>query len=213
MTYLKSITLQNFKSIFDLSHFDLNPGINILIGKNGAGKSNFIDFFKVIQKYSWNTLNEYVIKMGGATTFLFQGGERSSDINVKLELNNSIKNQTFKIKLISIFNNIFMQFPEYILSKTQQGQITPQDSEHRPSIEHNTQDESFINDTIRSWRIYHFRNTSTFSPLRHEASVYNNKEFLPDGSNLSAYLLTIKNNHNDIYQRIRQLISYYDARI
>ena len=40
---IKSIRIQNFKSIRD-SGVELRP-INMLIGANGAGKSNFISFF------------------------------------------------------------------------------------------------------------------------------------------------------------------------
>ena len=45
--YIKSAILKGFKSIEDLS-IDLKPGINILIGKNGAGKSNFLGFLKAV---------------------------------------------------------------------------------------------------------------------------------------------------------------------
>ncbi|HWW42268.1 MAG TPA: AAA family ATPase [Pedobacter sp.] len=42
---LKSIHLKGFKSIEDLS-VDVKPGLNILIGKNGSGKSNFLEFLE-----------------------------------------------------------------------------------------------------------------------------------------------------------------------
>ncbi|WP_184550616.1 AAA family ATPase [Mucilaginibacter sp. FT3.2] len=41
--YLNSVHLKGFKSIEDLT-IDLKKGLNILIGKNGSGKSNFMDF-------------------------------------------------------------------------------------------------------------------------------------------------------------------------
>lgn len=40
---IKNVRVQNFKSIEDLS-VRLNNGLNILIGDNGAGKSNFLEF-------------------------------------------------------------------------------------------------------------------------------------------------------------------------
>lgn len=45
--YIKSVILRGFKSIEDLTT-DLEPGLNILIGKNGAGKSNFLSFLKTV---------------------------------------------------------------------------------------------------------------------------------------------------------------------
>jgi len=41
--YLDSVHLKGFKSIEDLS-IDFKKGLNILIGKNGSGKSNFLEF-------------------------------------------------------------------------------------------------------------------------------------------------------------------------
>jgi AAA15 family ATPase/GTPase len=41
---LESISIQGFKSIRDLDAFKFNH-INVLIGSNGAGKSNFVSFF------------------------------------------------------------------------------------------------------------------------------------------------------------------------
>ena len=39
------ITLRGFKSIESLENFDLHK-LNVLIGANGAGKSNFVDYFQ-----------------------------------------------------------------------------------------------------------------------------------------------------------------------
>lgn len=47
--YIKNVILKGFKSIEDLS-IDLKPGLNILIGKNGAGKSNFLEFIKNVMQ-------------------------------------------------------------------------------------------------------------------------------------------------------------------
>lgn len=41
MAQLRSLTVRGFKSIRELEDFELR-GLNVLIGANGAGKSNFI---------------------------------------------------------------------------------------------------------------------------------------------------------------------------
>jgi AAA15 family ATPase/GTPase len=44
--FLSDIHLVNFKSIYDL-HVEVKRGLNILIGKNGSGKSNFLEAISV----------------------------------------------------------------------------------------------------------------------------------------------------------------------
>ena len=45
---LNTLTIKGFKSIRALENFQLN-NLNVLIGGNGAGKSNFIDFFRLLR--------------------------------------------------------------------------------------------------------------------------------------------------------------------
>lgn len=47
MSTLKSLTVSGYKSIKELHDFKLN-NLNVLIGANGAGKSNFISVFHLL---------------------------------------------------------------------------------------------------------------------------------------------------------------------
>jgi predicted ATPase len=69
---IDKITLKGFKSIRELEDFPLR-NLNILIGANGAGKSNFIDFFRLLRAMADEDLQGYVLKHGGADGFLFLG--------------------------------------------------------------------------------------------------------------------------------------------
>jgi len=44
-TFLQHVSLKNYKSIKDVE-IDFKPGLNIIIGKNSSGKTNFIDIMK-----------------------------------------------------------------------------------------------------------------------------------------------------------------------
>ena len=45
--HINSINIKNFKSYLDENVLDLNPGINIFVGKNGHGKSNFFQGIRI----------------------------------------------------------------------------------------------------------------------------------------------------------------------
>ncbi len=48
MTALSAITIKGFRSIGSVEDLAIRP-INVLIGANGAGKSNFLGVFKLLQ--------------------------------------------------------------------------------------------------------------------------------------------------------------------
>jgi len=80
---IDKITLKGFKSIRDLEEFPLR-NLNILIGANGAGKSNFVSFFTFLQEAMEGRLGLYVAKKGGADDHLFLGPKITSQINAYL---------------------------------------------------------------------------------------------------------------------------------
>ena len=47
MSQLKTLTVRGFKSIQELNEFRFR-NLNLLIGANGAGKSNFISLFRML---------------------------------------------------------------------------------------------------------------------------------------------------------------------
>ena len=46
---IKRLTIEGFKSIRKLEGFELRS-LNVLIGANGAGKSNFVEFFRLLRE-------------------------------------------------------------------------------------------------------------------------------------------------------------------
>ena len=56
---IHSLKIQNFKSIKATDDIRIMP-LNILIGSNGSGKSNFISFFKLIQSIGEGRLQHFI---------------------------------------------------------------------------------------------------------------------------------------------------------
>src|SRR5258707_14123551 len=65
MAKLDKLTVRGFKSIENLDDFKLES-LNVLIGANGAGKSNFVEFFRVLRAMVEQRFQLYVGKNGPA---------------------------------------------------------------------------------------------------------------------------------------------------
>ena len=70
---MDKIEIKGYKSFRNLT-LDLLP-INILIGSNGSGKSNFLSFFEFLNRLYEQKLTEYVALNGGIDKYFFQGSK------------------------------------------------------------------------------------------------------------------------------------------
>jgi len=76
---LDKVTIQGFKSIHNLNEFPLNK-LNVLVGANGAGKSNFVDFFRMLRAMAERGLATFVLAHGKADAFLFNGPKVTREV-------------------------------------------------------------------------------------------------------------------------------------
>lgn len=75
---LKSIKIQGFKSIPFQHPLELMFGdINILLGANGAGKSNIISFFKMLGFMMSGSLQRFIAESGTNQKFLYYGSKKT----------------------------------------------------------------------------------------------------------------------------------------
>ena len=83
-TTLNKIQIKGFKSIKEMD-IVLKP-INIIVGQNGAGKSNFIKIFELLNNIYSENLQKYLLSEGRADRFLFFGSKVTQEINIVLTL-------------------------------------------------------------------------------------------------------------------------------
>src|SRR5215213_2784721 len=83
MRQLDYVKIEGFKSIRSVE-MDLRL-LNVLIGANGAGKSNFISLFKLLHELVEERLQSYVGRSGGADALLYLGRKHTSVINIELK--------------------------------------------------------------------------------------------------------------------------------
>ena len=78
---IETIKIEGFKSIKSME-LELRP-INVFIGSNGSGKSNFISFFKMINALFYRQLQRFVIEEK-ADNLLYFGRKTTENLYGKL---------------------------------------------------------------------------------------------------------------------------------
>ena len=79
MARLDSLSVRGFKSIREMDSLPLTK-LNLLIGANGSGKSNFLELFKLLRAsmrlplpgFKETDLKKYVLDSGVAADFLYK---------------------------------------------------------------------------------------------------------------------------------------------
>lgn len=210
---IEKIKIHNYKSIRELD-LDLKP-INILIGSNGAGKSNFISFFKLVNQMHEGRLNEFVAKYG-VESLLYFGRKESDNLYGLLDFNNvnaysfklipSIRDQftfLFEQSFFNGYENKDKDYPKnwYQVSYGSTGQEESQ-------LSHSTARTAFhIKKQIKSFKVYHFHDTSENSKMKQPSRIDDNEFLREDASNLAAYLYLLQEKHPKTLRRIERTVS------
>src|SRR5690606_23427968 len=85
---LDRLSINGFKSIRKLDGLELGA-LNLLVGANGAGKSNFVDFFRMLRAMAEGGLEAFVTRSGGADGFFYLGPKETPVIEARLFFGNN----------------------------------------------------------------------------------------------------------------------------
>jgi predicted ATPase len=205
---IDKIEVQGFKSIANLK-LDIKD-INVLIGGNGSGKSNFIGVFKFLREITEGRLETSVKTSGGADSILHFGSKHTSEASFHVYLNDKV--DQYKILLSPTVEDGLVPVSEtaYYWNKSYpqpyaEG-LSSAGSEAAISSKGSASVKAHVRDALQSWRVYHFHDTSDTSPLKKTSKVDDNRFFRADGSNLPAFLYLLKNKHEEEYRLVRNTI-------
>ncbi|MCP4129573.1 MAG: AAA family ATPase [bacterium] len=190
---MDGISIRGYKSIRSLERLPLES-LNILIGANGAGKSNFISIFSLLQKIiegNQRVSGEFYIKL-----WFGENGYECSLIPAADD------------RLIFAEENILFNDRSQKLGSGHKESLLPESSASEKGIT------SHVLEAIKGWRVYHFHDTSDSAKMKQINDIHDNIFLKPHASNLAAFLYLLKETekeyYNNIVDTIKMVIPFFD---
>ena len=223
MSKLNSATIRGYRSIEDAT-LELRP-LNVLIGANGAGKSNLVAFFKMMNELMAGRLQQYVASTGHATSNLHFGSRVTLHMEAELEFETDSKVvDTYRIRLCHVAGDSLV-FAEECLSFRKPGFASPREEQlgtgHKESLIGSTaQGDAPAAKTagvfwylLTRCRVYHFHDTGPTSRVRSYCYTGDNRWLMPDAGNLAAVLYRIRSDnpgtYHGIVETVRQVAPFF----
>ncbi|MFA5669243.1 MAG: AAA family ATPase [Balneolaceae bacterium] len=199
---LQNIKIEGYKSIKKMD-LKLSP-INILIGSNGVGKSNFISFFKLVNNIYEQRLQQYSLK-SGVDNLLHYGRKNTNEIKGYLNFGNN----AYEFNLLPTDEGAFFIGREDSLLnyQTQYSKTFYDENIKESQIKgSSTQRNKYLSEHLESYKIYHFHDTSSAAPLRKSANINDNRLLRAEGDNLPAFLYYLQEKHPKHFKIIEMVI-------
>jgi predicted ATPase len=210
---IKKLTIEGFKSIRKLEDFELRS-LNVLIGANGAGKTNFVGFFRLLRELIEQRLQLGVATGGGADLFLHLGPKTTKEIVAKLFFGVN----GYEFRLVPTADNRLV-FQEESTVYFRDGTVYPKvlgrghweaklkDVKNSPgSMGAKHGPSHYVFDAVSNWVVYHFHDTSETAGVRRQGAINDNEFLRHDASNLSAFLYRVQQTNALAYAKIRDIV-------
>ncbi|MER1204178.1 AAA family ATPase [Pseudomonas aeruginosa] len=207
---ISQLTIKGFKSIRDLEGLRLH-GLNVLIGANGVGKSNFVDYFRMLGEMVEGRLQPWVTRQGGADRILSYGIKETERVQsfVGFGLNGYLfeLEPTVEGDFSFASEKLFFDGPFYGKKWISMG------GGHKEALLKQRYEKSkqgseadYCYSSIAHWKVFHFHDTSETAGVKRWGAVQDNDYLRPDASNLAAYLYRLSEQHPQVLEQIRRTV-------
>ena len=216
MSKLDSVSIRGYRSIKEAT-LKLRP-VNVLIGANGAGKSNLVSFFKMMNELMAGRLQIHVGSTGRATSNLYFGPKVTPQLEAELEFETDTGYvDVYRMRLAHAAGD-FLIFTEECLSFHRAGFASAKEVQLGPGHTETLIGSTAAGDSpvakiarvfrhlLVNCRVFHFHDTSPASRVRNSGYVGHNKPLMPDAGNLAAVLYRLKLEEPVAYRRIVETI-------
>ena len=197
MHRLDRIRIAGFKSIRDQT-LDLQP-LNVLIGANGAGKSNFIEVFRLLHEMVSQNLQLFVARSGGADRLLHFGSKVTEEILVHLQFGSN----AYRCQLVPAVDGALVFADERVIFENpgddRAYDVSLGAGGHRESLLKEEIEEPWkasippdVASALWDLKVYHFHDTSSSARVKQIGDVDDNVALRPDAGNLAAFLYRLQ---------------------
>lgn len=213
MARLTKIGVGGYKSIRDLQSLEIHP-LNVLIGANGAGKSNLLSYLRLLRAFSRQKLQDFIGQAGGPDSLLYYGMKQTPEMWGHLETIGKTGKSRHFFRLGSAANDTLVFRHETIERRFIAGgdeRTISLGSGHRES---SLPEDADPHSAISGIRVFHFEDTSETAGIRRRVYMEDNRELREDAANLPAFLYRLQRRQPDYYSRIvagiRQIAPFFD---
>jgi predicted ATPase len=208
------LTIEGYKSIRKLEDFPLGA-LNVLIGANGAGKSNFVGFFRLLREMIEQRLQLALqTTEGGADACLYLGPKITEHFVAKLYFGKNgyefalaptpDNRLVFSKETAVFFGNVSRNHRLMLGSGHFEAKLKDRKDEAGSSA---TREVPFhVFDAISSWVVYHFHDTSLNAAVRRLREINDNETLRQNAENLAPFLYRIQQTDPSCYTRIRDVV-------
>ncbi len=199
---LKELSITGYKSIKSVDRLPMRM-LNILIGANGAGKSNFIGFFKLLERICAGEVQLHIQDQGGPDALLHFGRRTSPILSARFWFGNN----GYSFELQPTQDNRMVFKSEHLHWDYTKNRDYPLGSGHDESRmlavqKYKYMAENFVTPALSSWRVYHFHDTSDKAEVKQIQPISDNQRLQPNAKNLAAYLLLLRDTYQEHYRQI-----------
>lgn len=194
------INIKGYKSFKDLS-LKLRK-INLLIGANGSGKSNFLSLFELLGNAYEQRLGFYVAQLGGVDKLLHQGKKVTDGIMIDIGQGSN----NYVLCLMESDGKLIVEHEKLGYCHSY-ADIADYSNETKLKTYNGRFRGKYIKEYISQIRKFHFHDTGRTSPFTKECHVVNDSyQLYTHGENIAAILYKIQRENPLTYKRIVTVI-------
>ncbi len=214
---LSNIFLQGYKSINSEGQNIPIDDITIFLGANGAGKSNLVSFFQMLNFITTGAIQKYIGQSGSSDSLLYFGSKKTTRFVAELTFSDNQSIGKYKFILSHAAGDTLI-FDEETITWQKSDNSTPDQIILDPGLKESglfeycknkdSKTAQIVFKLLKSCQVFQFHDTSKEAKIRNSGYIDDANFLRSNGGNLAAFLYSIKNQPNGerYYQRIVRYI-------